>query len=228
MLVVHNSPGNTENPILEPITTLQELPDNVLGGSDCLAARFRMAGHYPLVLALADYAFRWAAKKDSEDLMRYVLERGAPVDINALLSSVEVKDNREAIALLKAKRAATEPLYSFANPLHTACFYGQLGVAVSLLNGGRTRNLSKILCSSDYRGETALHKAVGGRGAWKDGERMELVRTLLSLGADPIQKDMRGRTPFDLANIWHLKEMIPALGAAIQRKLESPPKLWNI
>ena len=199
---------------------LQELPADVLSRDECLTARFRMADHYPHVIALADHAFRWAAKEDSEDLMRYVLEYGAPVDINALLCSAEVKDNPDAITLLKAKRAATDPLYSFTNPLHTACFYGQLGYVDTLLNG--LPSMKWVLRSEDHRGRTALHQAVGGRGEEVDGERQELIYMLLSLGADPIVRDMNGQTALLLAKAWRCDEIITTLKEAIKRNLESP------
>ena len=214
MQVVHDSPGDTEIPAFEPIETLQELPDNALSGGECLAARFRMAGHYPHVLALADYAFRWAAEQDSKDLMVYVLENGAPIDINALLGSLEVRGNSEAIVLLETKRNATDPWHTVTKPLHTACFYGQVGVVNDVLGHAGSWNISKILRSRDYRGETALHKAIGGRGGSKNGHRVELVQRLLSLGADPIQRDMRGRTALFLARDLDYNEMIPALKAA--------------
>ena len=192
----------------------QELPADVLSREEYLVARFRMAGHYPHVRALADHAFRWAAKQNSKDLMVYVLKHGAPVDINALLSSVEVKGNPVAIELLKKKRAATDPWHTITYPLHIACFYGQLGSIDDLLGNTRSRNISKILRSKDHRGETALHKAIGGRGERKDRQRVDLVYKLLSLGADPIQRDMYGRTALLLARDWDHNEMIPALKAA--------------
>ena len=201
--------------------TLQELPADVLSRDEYLLAHFRMAGHYPHVLALADHAFRWAAKEDSENLMVYVLEHGAPVDINALLCSAEVKGNPEAIALLEAKRVATDPLHSFTKPLHTACFYGQLGYVDTLLIG--VPSTKKVLRFKDHRGRTALHKAVGGRGEEQDGERQELVYMLLSLGADPTERDMNGVTALLLAKAWRCDETITILKAAIKRKLESPP-----
>lgn len=82
--------------------------------------------------------------------------------------------------------------------------------------------MSIILRCRDYRGETALHKAVRGRFT-EEGDSLELVQRLLSLGADPTQRDMHGRTALFLARIWHHDEMILTLKAAIQRKLESPP-----
>ena len=215
MLVVHNSPRDTENQTFEPTTTLHELPDNDLGGAECLAARFRMAGHYPHVLALADHAFRWAAKKDSEDLMIYVLENGAPVDIYALLHTADVGGNPKAIRHLNAKRAATEPLHAFIEPLHTACYYGQLDAVDRLLNNAPPGTIWNILHLKDYRGGTALHKAIGGRGETKGEERVELVYKLLILGAYPFQRDMHGRTPLLLAR--DSEEMIPVLKAAFKR-----------
>ena len=195
-----------------PFETPQELPVELLSRDiEYLAARFRMAGHYPHVLALADHAFRWAAKEDSQDLMVYVLAHGVPVDINALLRSAEVKNNPKAIALLSAKREVTDPLHFFTHPLHIACFYGQLGNVVAVLD--LVPSMKEILRSKDHRGRTALHRAVSGRGEKKDGERQELVNMLLTLGADPIQRDMRGRTALFLANLDH-NEMIPALKAA--------------
>ena len=195
---------------------MQELPDDDIGDAECCAARFRMAGHFPHVLALADHAFRWAAKTGSKDLMVYVLENGAQLNVNALLKSVEAKCNPEASKLLKRQRDATDPWHVFTNPLHTACFYGQLGVVNSLLSR-RTRNWSEILRSRDYRGETALHKAIGGRGEKKAGERLELIHKLLDRGADPIQRDMHGRTALLLARDLDHKEIIAALIAASQR-----------
>lgn len=198
MLVIHSSLRDTVDLTFEPIMTLQELPADVLSRDECLPARFRMAGHYPHVLALADHAFRWAAKEDAEDLMVYVLEHGAPVDFNALLRSAEVTCNPQAIALLEAKRAATDPLHSFTNPLLTACFYGQIDAVVALLD--RVPSKTKVLRSKDHRGETALHKVANGRCVYyhpKDRirERDELVSLLLRQGADPNQRDMNGKTP---------------------------------
>ena len=192
----------------------QELPADVLSREEYLVARFRMAGHYPHVRALADHAFRWAAKQNSKDLMVYVLEHGHPVDINALLSSVEVQGNPVAIEHLRKKRASIDPWHKTTFPLHIACFYGQLGSVIDLLGHMRSQRISKILRSKDHRGETALHKAIGGRGERKDRQRVELVYKLLSLGADPIQRDMHGRTALLLARDWDHNEMIPALKAA--------------
>ena len=222
MLSVHDSLKDTENLTFEPITTVQELPEDSLNGDECLAAHFRMAGHYPHVRALADHAFRWAAKQVSKNLMVYVLKHGAPVDINALLSSVKVRYNPEAIRLLEKQKGATDPCHTFTNPLHTACFYGQLGVVVSLLDGVRAGKMWKILRFRDHRGETALHKAVVGRGEWRDEERVELVHRLLSLGADPTQRDMHGQTAFVLASIRKHDEILSALKAT-ERKLRSKP-----
>ncbi len=89
------------------VMTLRELPADALSDDQCLPARFRMAGHYPHAIPLADHAFRWAAKENSKDLMEYVLENGAPLNITALLRSAEVICNAEALALLKAKRASS-------------------------------------------------------------------------------------------------------------------------
>ena len=202
--------------------TLQELPVELLSPDEYLAARFRMAGHFPHVLALADYAFRWAAKEDSEDLMVYVLRHGAPVDVNALLLSAEVKRNPEAITLLAAKRAADDPLHSFSDPLRTACFYSQIGPVVALLD--RAPSMKKVLRSKDHRGRTALHRVAGGfSGGEEDGERQELVHMLLTLGADPTERDVDGQTALTLARTWKRDEMVTILKAATQKKLESPP-----
>ena len=176
-----------------------------------------MADHYPHVFALADHAFRWAAKTGSKDLMVYVLDNGAPVNINALLSSVEVKGNPEAIRLLERQRAVTDPWHVFTNPLHTACFYGRLDVADYVMGNARTMDIWKILRSYDYRGETALHKAIGGRGEKKAEVRVILINKLLDRGADPIQRDMRGRTALLLARDLNYNEIIPALKAASKR-----------
>ena len=173
-----------------------------------------MAGHYPHVLALADCAFRWAAKKDSEDLMRYVLENGAPVDINALLHTAEISGNPEAIALLMAKRAATEPLHSLIKSLHTACFYGQLRAVVALLDG--VPSSKKVLCSKDHRGQTALHKAVlfnnmkPFNSKMDFAEREELIFTLVGLGADTTQRDLHGQTALDVAANYMLRDALKA------------------
>ena len=201
--------------------TLQELPVELLSRNEYLATRFRIAGHYPHILALADRAFRWGAKQDSKDLMVYVLKHGAPVDVNAVLCSAEVKRNPEAIELLAAKRAAIDPLHSFTDPLRTACFYSQLGPVITLLD--RVPSKKKALRSKDHRGRTALHRAVGGRGEEQDGERHELVYMLLDLGADPTERDMNGQTALTLAEMWRRDEMITTLKATIKRKLESPP-----
>ena len=162
---------------------LEELPADVLSHDQCLPARFRNAGHYPDVLTLADHAFRWAAKENSEDLMVYVLEYGAPVDITALLRSAEVTCNPKAIALLEAKRAAYDALHSFTKSLHTACSYGQLGTVLALLDG--VPSTKKVLRSQDHRGRTTLHKAIADGGKEEDGERQELLYILLSRRADP-------------------------------------------
>ena len=212
--------------------TLQELPVKVLSRDEYLAAHFRMAGHYPHVLTLADHAFRWAGKKNSEDLMVHVLRHGAPLDVKALLCSTEVKGNPKAMALLKAESAAIDPIPSFIDRLHTACFYGELRPVVALLD--RVPSKKKILRSKDHRGQTALHKAVciEGISGYFDcdrsedrmQEKLELVYRLLSLGADPTEKDMKGRSALDLANrlghdeFQNLKEKIKTI-------LESPPTL---
>ncbi len=201
--------------------TLQELPDDVLSGDECLAAHFRMAGHYPHVLTLADHAFRWAAKEDSKDLMVYVLENGAPVDTTLLLQAAEIGGNSEAIALLEARRATTNPLYFFTNPLHTACFYGQLDAVIALLQG--IPCIQKVLRSKDHRGETALHKALRGPREKKEGDRQQLVEMLVSLGADPTARDMRGETALSLAKVCSPSQTITTLKAAIKRWIESPP-----
>ena len=199
--------------------TVQELHVGVIGRDEYLAARFRMAGHYPHVLALAAHAFRWAAKENSKDLMEYVLENGAPVDITALLQSAEVFCNAQALALLEAKRAATGPLHSFTNPLLAACFYGQLYNVVTLLS--RVWWAKEVIRSKNHRGETALHKAADGRycvgedDGWK--QRDELVAMLLFRGADPNQRDMNGKKAIISAEARNL------YGAAMMRKLESPP-----
>ena len=203
---------------------LQELPVDVLSRNEYLVAHFRMAGHYPHVLALADHAFRWAAKKDSEDLMVYVLEHGAPLDFNALLHSTEVNGNPEALALLEAKSATTNPLHSFTNILHTACFYGQIDFVIDLLyEVPSITTVKMVLCCKDHRGETALHKAVGGCGEKKEIDRQNLVEMLLSLGADPTERDSKGTTALYFAEIWRSDEMITTLRVAINRRLQSPP-----
>ena len=195
---------------------MQELPVKELSRDEYLAARFRMAGHYPHVLALADHAFRWAAKKHSKDLMVYVLESGAPVDVNALLRSAEVVSNPEAIALLEAKRATADPLHDFTEPLYTACFYDQFGAVRALL--ARVPSVKEALRSKDHRGRTVLHYAVEGqykvgqmnlRGkcdAWEQGEK--LIILLLSQGADPYQKDMNGETARISAEAWKFYEAV--------------------
>ena len=175
--------------------TLQEVPAEPLSRNEYLASRFRMAGHHPHILALADHAFRWAAKEDSEDLMAYVLEYGAPVDLNALLRSAEVIRNSEAIALLEAKRAAADPLHLLTEPLYTACYYCQYNSVVAILNMVSSGKGKEALRSKDHRGRTALHYAVEGQHAIRDWEKgEELIQLLLNKGADPDQENVKGET----------------------------------
>ena len=193
---------------------MQELPVKELSRDEYLAARFRMAGHYPHVLALADHAFRWAAKKNFKDLMVYVLESGAPVDVNALLRSAEVVSNPKAITLLEAKRRTTNPLHLFTEPLYTACFYGQPRAVQAVLD--TVPSVREALRSKDHRGRTALHYAVEGQytgggtnfegtgRAWEEGEK--LINWLLINGADPNQKDMNGETAPISAEAWEFYE----------------------
>ena len=193
---------------------MQELPVKELSRYEYLAARFRMAGHYPHVLTLADHAFRWAAKKNFKDLMVYVLESGAPVDVNALLRSAEVVSNPKAITLLEAKRRTTDPLHLFTEPLYTACFYGQPRAVQAVLD--TVPSVREALRSKDHRGRTALHYAVEGQytgggtnfegtgRAWEQGEK--LINWLLINGADPNQKDMHGETAPISAEAWEFYE----------------------
>jgi len=78
-------------------------------------------------------------------------------------------------------------------PLHLACSYGRLGIALVLLDRGATAN------SLDSQGRTPLHLVAGGRYNFEE-DGASIAQLLLARGADVNAQDKDNTTPLHLAS----------------------------
>ena len=130
----------------------------------------------------------------SDDLLRYLIGRGYPVDTrNAegytpLNWAIEKNDTKTALVLLE----------NGANPFQSIDKKGNNGVTIALANKNRTMlsNIVKYAGNlSDVQGNTILHYAAKSSTA-------AVVKTLISYGLDKNVKNVAGDTPYDIAIRW--------------------------
>lgn len=153
-------------------------------GMECLSARDRH-GYTPA---------HWIALNGNVQLMRYLIERTAPIDLPCLgtqgprpIHWACRKGHASVVqVLLQAGVAVNAADFKGLTPLHLACMYGRTATAAYLLGMGALNNLT------DINGDTALHwAAYKGHG--------DLMRLLMYSGVELQKTDNFGSTPLHLA-----------------------------
>ncbi|KAJ1519451.1 hypothetical protein ONE63_004741 [Megalurothrips usitatus] len=136
----------------------------------------------------------WAALDGNLPVMRYLVERGAPVDLSCLGTQGQrpihwaCRKGHAAIVqvLLKSGVAVNAADFKGLTPLMTACVFGRSATAAYLLGMGAYHHLT------DINGDSALHWA-----AYKG--HPDLIRLLIYAGVDLQKADNFGSTPLHLA-----------------------------
>ncbi|XP_065159001.1 uncharacterized protein Patsas [Atheta coriaria] len=136
----------------------------------------------------------WAALDGNVEIMRYLVDRGAPIDLSCLGTQGPrpihwaCRKGHAAVVqvLLQAGVAVNAADFKGLTPLMTASMFGRTATAAFLLGMGAMNQLV------DINGDTALHWA-----AYKG--HADLIRLLTYSGADLQQPDHFGSTPLHLA-----------------------------
>ncbi|XP_059478437.1 uncharacterized protein LOC132198416 [Neocloeon triangulifer] len=161
---------------------IEALVENV--GSEILSSRDQW-GYTPA---------HWAALDGNVNVMRYLVERSAPVDLPCLGTQGPrpihwaCRKGHVAVVqvILQAGVAVNAADFKGLTPLMTACMFGKAATAAYLLGMQALNHLT------DINGDTALHWA-----AYKG--HPELIRLLMYSGVDLQKPDNFGSTPLHLA-----------------------------
>ncbi|XP_018324664.1 probable protein S-acyltransferase 23 [Agrilus planipennis] len=138
----------------------------------------------------------WAALDGSVDIMRFLIEKNAPIDLPCLGTQGPrpihwaCRKGHAAVVqvLLQAGVAVNAADFKGLTPLMTACMFGRTATAAYLLGMGAFNHLV------DINGDTALHWA-----AYKG--HADVIKLLINSGADLQKPDHFGSTPLHLACI---------------------------
>ncbi|XP_066145241.1 uncharacterized protein Patsas [Euwallacea fornicatus] len=136
----------------------------------------------------------WAALDGNVELMRFFIDRGAPVDLPCLGTQGPrpvhwaCRKGHSAVVqvLLQAGVAINAADFKGLTPLMTACMFGRTATAAYLLGMGAFNHLI------DVNGDTAMHWA-----AYKGYP--DVLRLLMYSGANLQKPDHFGSTPLHLA-----------------------------
>ncbi|XP_072385911.1 uncharacterized protein Patsas isoform X2 [Diabrotica undecimpunctata] len=136
----------------------------------------------------------WAALDGNVEIMRYIVDKGAPIDLPCLgtqgprpIHWACRKGHTAAVqVLLQAGVAVNAADFKGLTPLMTACMFGRTATAAFLLGMGASNDLM------DINGDTALHWA-----AYKG--HADLIRLLMYSGSNLQKPDHFGSTPLHLA-----------------------------
>ncbi|KAJ1445163.1 ankyrin repeat-containing domain protein [Pelagophyceae sp. CCMP2097] len=181
------------------------------GDLPCVRAHVEQRHKAPGLLDAYGYAaLHLAAQHDHVDIVRYLVERGAPVDGGAGAACTPL--HRAAYAgaaaacgiLLRAGADVAARDASFGDlrtPLHKAADRGHGAVAAALLDFGAA------VGACDSAGETPLHVAAR-RG------HVDVIHLLVGRGADARATSARGRTPAHCAADAGEEAAFVALGGA--------------
>ncbi|EAA14821.2 AGAP008928-PA, partial [Anopheles gambiae str. PEST] len=162
----------------------------------------------------------WAALDGNVEMMRYLVERNAPVDLPCLGTQGPrpihwaCRKGHAAVVqvLLQAGVAVNAADFKGLTPLMTACMYGRTATAAYLLGMGAQNHLT------DINGDTALHWA-----AYKG--HADLIRLLMYSGVDLQKTDNFGSTPLHLACLSGNLQCVKIL--CEKRNLELEPRDKN-
>ncbi|XP_041988305.1 probable protein S-acyltransferase 23 [Aricia agestis] len=161
----------------------------------------------------------WAALDGSVAVMRYLLERGAPVDLSCLgtqgprpIHWACRKGHASVVqVLLQAGVAVNAVDFKGLTPLMTACMYGKTATAAYLLGMGAATQLA------DINGDAALHWA-----AYKG--HADVVRLLIYSGVPLHRADNFGSTPLHLACLSGNLTCVRLLAEKVKAELEPRDK----
>lgn len=136
----------------------------------------------------------WVALDGNVEMMRYLVERNAPIDLRCLGTQGPrpihwaCRKGHAAVVqiLLQTGVGVNASDLKGLTPLMTACMYGRTATAAYLLGMGAQNHLT------DINGDTALHWA-----AYKG--HPDLMRLLMYSGVDLQKTDNFGSTPLHLA-----------------------------
>lgn len=164
------------------VCDLEKLTENF--GGDYLSARDRH-GYTPA---------HWVALNGSVEMMRYLIERSAPIDLPCLGTQGPrpihwaCRKGHAAVVQIMLQSGVNVNAADFKGltPLHVACMYGRTATAAYLLGMGALNHLT------DINGDTALHWA-----AYKG--HADLMRLLMYSGVELQKTDNFGSTPLHLA-----------------------------
>nr|XP_060624209.1 ankyrin repeat domain-containing protein 2 [Anolis sagrei ordinatus] len=140
-------------------------------------------------------ALHRASLEGHVEIAEKLLAQGATVDFRDRLDSTAMHwacrgGYLEVVKLLQEKGAnlnVKDKLLS--TPLHVATRTGMVDIVEHLLNNGVDAN------SRDREGESALHDAVRLN-------RYKIIKMLILHGADMMAKNVAGKTPTDLVQLW--------------------------
>lgn len=164
------------------VSDVENLTDKF--GIECLSARDRH-GYTPA---------HWVALNGNVEMMRYLIERSAPIDLPCLGTQGPrpihwaCRKGHAAVVqvMLQAGVNVNAADFKGLTPLHVACMYGRTATAAYLLGMGALNHLT------DINGDTALHWA-----AYKG--HADLMRLLMYSGVELQKTDNFGSTPLHLA-----------------------------
>ncbi|KAL2820287.1 ankyrin repeat-containing domain protein [Aspergillus granulosus] len=164
----------------------------------------------------------YAAESNNENLMRFLLDRGAPLNRGLCNSQpalvwIVFNSNHAALRLLLERGAdPNEVGYGRAMvPLHSAVYQVDIVATRLLLDHGADVNLL------DSRCHVPLHLAVDG----KEAGREEVVRLLLERGADVFAEAEYNALPIDYAREWGTKEVVEMVEKAMEERKEHGRKM---
>lgn len=171
-----------------------------------------------------------AAGANNLELVRLLLEKGADPNVKdgagfTALSQATGSGARSAplVKLLLDRRVAVDPVcidsvemmkngpigIGRLTPLHLAVGQGNYSTVELLVNAGANVN------AADIRGMTPLMIAIA-----TDRADARIVRLLLSKGADPKKKSVKGETALDWARKYRVPEIQQALGLKQEQMVE--------
>ena len=176
------------SPILLPLKSIEVMDLLISKGANVNTGD--TSGLNPLITA--------AVNEDIEKI-EYLISKGASVDEKLLMGGTALHwvlfDGKEksAAALIKAGASPHLTNHSGETPLHIAANRELTESAKLLLERGVNVN------EKDNEGITALHYAALGMGSASEEAKKEMIKLLISAGADANAMDNLNRTPRDYA-----------------------------
>ncbi|KAH1028696.1 hypothetical protein HUJ05_002028 [Dendroctonus ponderosae] len=165
----------------------------------------------------------WVALDGNVDLMRLIIDSGAPYDQNCLGTqgprpihwACRKGHTKIVQLLLQAGVPVNCADFKGLTPLMTACMFGKIATAAYLLGMGASHHLV------DINGDTAMHWAAHKGHA-------DIIPLLVNAGADMQKRDNFGSTPLHLACLSGSAECVLPLTWNVARGSNYSFIYWNI